>query len=476
MGFDRRLSKACRDLRRLARPRPPAHLRTRILYPVGAVSVVGVGIAVGLSLLSSPVRAFGWADLTATYGKVPAAYIRTLDSRGQISREEWHKGKKRRYQDQMRMSAGFDGEHWWQIDPWLGIARKSLSSPFLEGNDEPSIDRILAEQRERSKSFHVSQEPTEFEGRKLIAFEVVSTPKWAYGEPFRMRILADPTTRLPVRIEGFRKRTAKDANWARYSVKQYFYPKELPDAHFAFQPKGLVVYDEAAMAASMRAAAKAPGQTVGGVEVRLLGAFQEESGEVHILWTGGATPNVDMEAAALDEKGVGYGVALEVEEDDRNRPRNQGAAPKPKTPKLSRLGFDRPYRLRPYCWLDGVPVYSLRATTEYRWPNVSRELKVRIPVCAPGPDRVFEDKYGFQRISNGVFVGLAEFDIATTPCGFFPFFVRQFDPKKMPSIAHHPLRSMHFDAERHKLLERTGTDRWMARQSEVNAKRWTGVK
>lgn len=479
MDFEKRYERALSALRRTpvggpdranAAKEPFGRRRSRLglLAPVGALLLI-VSVSILVLPMSAPALSLD-AMRRAVLASGSYHMIETSPS-GDVRREVWSKGDKTLY----ALGAGWTmcrGDGWeWRITPWAKTA--VIARPMVEDQHETydNLDDLILRLQKGVTDGSTVRKASESKDIQRIAIE----GKWIGGRTLQVRyvITANSKSRLPSAIETY-TRTVDSVPWKLSTKSKITFGVRLNDSIFEFRPpKGYVVYDDfqALKMIEDGVAGNRPKVTVGGVTVTLLGAFHERSGWVRILWCGGATPPANCEAGVLDEKRVGYVVETEFESDDRNRPRNHGIAPKGERPKMQRVGFDRPYQIRPLFWVKGTPIYCLRTTVEYAWPLRPRKLKVILPVCQEGePKDIKLGSYGMTFRSNGVQVGSAEFEVETLPVSFLARALRSIDPNMMHQWSCAPVKSVRADQKRSSRIILDNELKFMrAQQADANA-------
>ena len=174
----------------------------------------------------------------------------------------------------------------------------------------------------------------------------------------------------------------------------------------------------------------APKQTVKGIEIVLLGAFQEQDGTVRILWTGGGVPPLFAEAAVFDTDGKQKLVDFWFEDDDRTRERNYGIPPKNPPPRVPRDEIVR--KLRPMGFHKGEPYYCLHFNPGRRVPNEPTTYNVVIPVCKFVDPYIQQPGKYLKHEVNGKQVGVATFRVTTVPVRHWSWVdLDRIDPDRM---------------------------------------------
>lgn len=470
MSFDRRTRKAIEALRSVRPEGESSLVHLKSPAPRSFVKVWASGLcalAIGAAfLVFAPTRASAIERMERALASVRTYHVRYFVGDTKAS-ETWREGAKVRWWGVNTADSGCDGKLEWTIH----FPRTSGGRPVPEGSlgyamvtDEidpriallanPSAKTKLQMLTESQLKFppHLKQKGMVLNGEHVTAISIEGV--WKQGGRFR-DIFYCREDDTPIRVDYyyFRKEVA-----VMNGYELYDYPDDIPDSVFAFSPpEGMPILDHVKARRAIRdgVAGKTLSATADGVTINVLGAFQEKGGGLYVLWSGGATPHVDCTAAILDSQGKGYDGSIFLEEDDRNRPRNLGKLPKGAAkPKLSRLGFDRPYVIRPLSWVDGKPIYALHTYLERSLALKPADYLVRIPICKLGPVRVLRPnpKWAMYQ-SSGQQVGVATFKVSSIPIENLAFLLRALDPKALNSWGSAPLKMESVDMDRKKRIQ-----------------------
>lgn len=437
----------------LGRPRP-----VRTWLTTSAVVAVGL---VGLVSLVPSRPAYGVDQVAQALQDAPNVHIVWTGPTGALIQEMWVGGKKRRYRfahdfktryESTGLASanyisdrGFDGKRVWAINPGKHSASIATEPPEGFGwTDAPTVESIAEEFRKFAKG-EVTKTTSSGGGVDVMTF----TDQKA---GWRLILKAEGGKNRPLSTEFSARQ--KSGTWKRTSACDYDYPESFDQDTFAFHPPSdYAVYDYDEIIASFDQGASGGGmkQTVDGVTIKVAGAFREEDGTVFVVWTGGACPPPLAKAGAFETDGSSRPTDSLTEDDDRNRPKNHGVAPKSKPKPVPRDQVVQ--TVRPLGVRKGVPFYGLRVfmpgTTFFEKesgpsktpvPNVPVGLKVVLPVCKPVPSRVFRPGGKWIKFKvDGQQVGTATFDVTARPIDRFWRLLKLLDPAHSPSMGAVPL-------------------------------------
>ncbi|MCH7904256.1 MAG: hypothetical protein IH944_06770 [Armatimonadetes bacterium] len=411
--------------------RPVKRIKGAALY--SALALIPVLVTVATLLLSQPAKAVTLADMADALESENAVHItyRFVDSgiEGDVYREEWREGTKYRRWSGLarripRSDSGFDGRRSWRVDFEGKNVEIGIRLPGNQINELETIDDIIKRYR------LVSRENPKIERKVVNGMETLvfqAHLKYDYS-PFRIEVTADPETSLPIEQKKFS--ITSQGKWVLQWIVRFEYPDDIPDEVFEPQvPEGFVAYDCDKIVRDLLAGFKgdAPKQTVKGIEIVLLGAFQERDGTVRILWTGGAVPPLFAEAAVFDTSGKQHLVDFWFEDDDRTRERNYGIPPENPPPRVARE--DIVVKLRPMGFHKGEPYYCLQFNPGRVEPNQAVTYNVVIPVCEPVEPYIQKPGEYVAHRASGKQVGYATFRVTTIPVRGWGFVITdQIDP------------------------------------------------
>ena len=417
--------------------RPVRRIKGAVLY--SGLALIPVLATIATLLLSRPAEAVTLADMADALSSQNAVHItyRPVNGgvEGDVYREEWRKGTKYRHRygfvfvrrDPQWWDSGFDGQSTWWVDFQHKSVEIGISLPGYQNRELETIDDIIERYRSASRE-NPKIERKVVNGLETLIFQ--AHRKYDYS-PFRVEVTADPETSLPIEEKTFR--ITSQGKWVLGGIVRFEYPDDIPDEFFEPQvPEGFVVYDYDKIVRGLLAGFKgdAPKQTVKGIEITLLGAFQERDGTVRILWTGGAVPPLFAEAAVFDTGGRQHLVDFWFENDDRTRERNYGIPPENPPPRVAREDIVK--KLRPMGFHKGEPYYCLQFNPGRVEPNQPVTYNVVIPVCKPVEPYIQQpDKY-VKHEASGKQVGYATFRVTTIPVRGWGFVITdQIDPDHM---------------------------------------------
>ncbi len=405
----------------------------------GALSIIGVAF-----ILARPAQAVDFARMANALKEAKAVHLVQRSAKGTVLQERWQSGPKWRSEHNYWLSmngtkpqgdikpvSGFDGRDRWQVTPWDNSVQigMTVDGEFTPG-DEPdkAIDIIddyakyalyPSVERVRRGQFDV----VTFTGKNRTNFD-----------KFKVEVTADPETQLPVeqRMYSF----TKERTWDLSSTINFDYPKSIDDTFFSpVVPKGFVVYNyrEIHKVIESAFAGEAPKQTVNGVTVSLIGALQNEDGQVLVFWKGGAVPPMFAQAAVFSTDGKQHLAGFWYEDDDRTRERNHGIRPKNPPPKIPREQMV--VKLRPMGFHRGEAFYCLKFNPGRREPNHAQTYNVVIPVCEQ-VEPYFQQPtpLWIRHEATGREVGAASFRVTTIPVKSWFYLHDKLDPEHMSII------------------------------------------
>ncbi|MBS1713639.1 MAG: hypothetical protein JST30_04810 [Armatimonadetes bacterium] len=419
-------------------------------------------VALGAVVLVVPTRpAYGIDQVTEALKNAPNVHIVMTGPSGAMTQEMWVSGTMRRYRFQndfkilyestgiastdFVIDRGFDGERVWAVNPGRKSASIAREGPVGFGwKDVPTVASIASEFGRFAKGEVLKSERTV--GGRSEATYTDAKSGW------KLVITTEPDRGRPLKSEFLMRE--KDGRWTVRSAKTYEYPESFPQETFSFRPPdGYVVYDYDTIVGAFdkNLSGAGPARTVGGVQIRILGAYREEDGTVMVVWSGGACPPPRAVAGAFDSDGKSLPVDSITEGDDRNRPKNHGVPPKTKPKPVPR---DQVVDIvRPLGFRNGNPVYGLRVfmpgTTFLERgtdpkppavPNRAVDLTVVLPVCRKITPKVVRPAKGWIKFRvDGEQVGTATFEVTARPIDRFWRLLKLLDPAHSPSMGAVPL-------------------------------------
>lgn len=451
MSFNSRFKNAVRGIRSLEPARtevqqavellaPAAGRRSLRLARICALAVAGGTVASGVLLF--PSRASALDSMTQALKSVPTSHSRNFRTDGKPVMEFWREGVKRRYavtgseKGESNFVRAFDGKNVWSIGHNPRSARIAEESPFGFGHEGTSVDEQIQNWiREGVTGMSVKVKRVQIGGTTFEEMTVDGATAKT-GDAFRHVFVCRLKDHLPVTVRFQRVVNGKPV---LISHSEIDYPSDLPDSLFEFDPpKGYPVYDLRIAKRQMEVAlaGNGPAQTVAGQEIRLLGAFEDARGSVFILWSGGATPNIDAKARVLDASGTPASLTLPSRDEksyDQRVRENKGSRD---IPRLGETDRD-PYEILPLAVAKGVRIFGLGAKLA---PSPGQTIKVAIPVFKEGARRIVRlGEKGAYFASNGYQVGTAEFETKTVAVDFFFNFMEGFDSRGPSSWSNIPL-------------------------------------
>lgn len=414
------------------------------IRPAGVIAGGTVAIAASLLLLI-PAKAVGLDEVRQALKSVPASHSRYFNAKGELIQEFWQEGTKRRYRFWDEIDRGYNGKFVWFTHPRDRYGVISSEEPDGFGTDGTGVENeIKRHEWQVIGKPTVSKRTVSVEGSSYSEITIQSRPKSLPNGVMKTVLLCQERDNLPVRVDNYyiHKGKERKTSWCTNE-----YPKGLSDSVFdPVIPSGFAVLDEKAAIEQIESRLTNPAfqRTVNGITVTLLGVFEErpwanwrQSSSAYILFAGGETPHIDVNAGLLDENGKGYSARLYYEADDRDRPRNHGkVAPssKPLPPLEKRMyhgktaGF--PQQVRPLFFLKGRPIYCVQFMVEPNLWRSSRKVTASIPLSSKSPERVL--RVG----TKGVFVkgwskqvGQVQIEDTTVPIQLFARMLRQLDGK-----------------------------------------------
>ncbi len=414
------------------------------LKPAGVVAG-GMAIVACGALLLAPAKAIGIEEIQAALKSVPASHTRSFSANGNVTYESWQEGTKRRYQLGDQIDRAYNGKVVWYTHPKDRYAVISSEKPDGFGFDGTGVENeIKSHQWETIGEPQVSRRQVVVNGQTYMEVTIQSRQRKTPKDVRKSVLLCRRSDSLPVRVDHSVIKDGKERKGG-YSLNEY--PSDIPDAHFDPQiPDGFVVCDEKAAYDQILSRLNNPAyqKSVNGVTITLLGVLVDRpwaswrsNSEAMVLFTGGATPHIDVTAGLFDETGKGYQPSLMYEADDRNRPRNYGkvdptAKPLPPLNERKYHGktADFPRHVRPLFYLRGQPVYCLRFSVESeRWKH-SWQATAIVPVSTATPPRVLKkDELGPFIEGSSKQVGTAKFADTVIPVDVFVLFLKQLDSK-----------------------------------------------
>lgn len=451
-----------------ARNRPVKRLKGVILYSGLAAAVPALLLCL-LFLFPKPAEAVSLQEIADALKGAETVHLERFrvltgnEADGESYYESWRQGEKFRIRSgfsnlnttgievhvYLPSDSGFDGKRAWRVDhsdKSVVIGTLQWAEKKKPENLDDYIERYISVARENPK---ISRSVKN--GIETIVFQAHS--KLDYS-PFRYEITVDQETKHILKEKKINLTT--QGKWVLRNLVRFSYPKNIDDSFFApHVPAGYMVYDNFKVLDNLKAAfsGDAPKRVVEGVEITLLGAFQEKDGRVRILWTGGAAPPLFAEAAVFDTKGKQELASFWHEADDRTRERNYGVPPK--DPPKQIPAADRIVKLRPMGFYKEQPYYCLRINPGPIEGNASTTYNVVLPVCKQVEPYIQQPGQYMKHESTGKQVGVATFRVTTTPVVFWDFeIIKLLDPDRMPSSSYYGTTNIGMSAEQRTTLQK----------------------
>lgn len=396
-------------------PREPR--RFRLVTAGGGLAALAVG-AIGIFALI-PTQANAFERMKQALKSVPASHTVYYSPSGEIVQEIWREGVKRRYRANFEAAdgpgqrsltdRGFDGKAVWILWRDGSASISDADAPDGFGLQSTSVEEMLQAYEKSGSKPEVSQKPgpnggtiltISFAGRKQIYY-------------------CRATDGLPTRIENVSPTDSKKQTLAA----EISYPIDLDDSVFEFkpQPHHRIADHRIAKRMILDGAAGKSGQTqtLHGVKVTLLGAFEQADGQLFVLWTGGALPHVDGRGSVVGQVDnfVSYPYRM-LTEPVAVSPANAEIDSSIQDGVLLGGAPSKPYTVEPFSTVGTTAIHAMSVKVK---PSQSgQELEIHLPLFKKGPERVlrWNDKGAWFK-SPGIPVGVATFKVRTLPVDFF---------------------------------------------------------